>query len=62
MVKISKEESIILRKAFPDLEISRTMRNRRGKNYYIPEYIRVLRFLENYWASKTIKEEGANNA
>ena len=44
-----------LRKAFPDVEMTKTMRQRAAKYFYVAEYPRVLRFLENYWKSKIIE-------
>lgn len=60
--QISKEEANVLRKAFPDLEISRTMRQRAAKHHFVPEYPKVIKFLENYWLSKTVERFGETDA
>lgn len=56
MVRISKEEAFALRKAFPDLELLRTMVKHSDRGaFFVAEYPHVLKFLENYWKSKTIE-------
>jgi hypothetical protein len=61
LIKISKEEAFALRKAFPDLEISRTVRQKTARGrFFVAEYPRVLRFLENYWNEKTIERWNPN--
>lgn len=53
---ISKEEAFALRKAFPDLELSRTMINHSDRgHFFVPEYPKVIRFLEDYWNKKTVE-------
>lgn len=60
LLKISKPEKFALVEKYPDLqkEIYRTARQRskRGR-FFVPEYARVIAFLEDYWKSKISESE-----
>lgn len=55
LVKISKDEAIALRKAFPDLTMTRTVRQKSNRGYFVEESARVVQFLEKFWNEKIVE-------